>query len=234
MRTFFIVTAVLGTIAISGCVSPPPPPPEPARVRVANAEIDAFAFDVCVGQEVVLENSRFGEITAYAEVVAGELDLDQVVAGSDCDDLINSVFGGNASVDLAEGSDNTLVLLADGDSGFELLDDNSATDANRARIRLVNASEDSLSLDLIDDGGAALFSQVRYNEPGDYGYIQVVSGTYNLSVTPLAGEMTPFALNEVAFDAGSVYTLFAVGRVDGEGEAFDVVVVLDSSPGVTG
>ena len=43
--------------------------------------------------------------------------------------------------------------------------------------------------------------------------------------------MTPFEFEGVEFGAGNVYTLFAVGRVDGEGKAFDLVVELDATPG---
>jgi len=206
-------------------------PPGPANFRVANAEIDGLAFDVCAEGQVVLENSRFGNFTAYAEVDSGTVQLNRAAAGSDCDDFINEFFGPGVDVRLDEDTDNTLVLLADGESGFQLEDDNSPTPAGRARVRLINASEDSLSLTVQEAGGTILFLLVRYDEPGDYEYIDVVAGTYNLTVTPQAGEMTPFEFADVDFEAGNVYTLFAVGRVDGEGEAFDLVVETDASPG---
>ena len=125
-----------------------------------------------------------------------------------------------------------LVLLADGESGFQLVDDNSPTRAGRARVRLINASEDSVSL-TIRDGGTILFPLIRYNEPADYDYLDgdLVAGTYNLTVVPQAGEMTPLEFNGIEFEAGSVYTLFAVGRIDGAGKAFDLVVEMDASPG---
>ena len=206
-------------------------PPEPANFRVANAEVDGLAFDVCADGQVVLENSRFGNFTAYAEVDPGTVQLDRAAAGSDCDDFINEFFGPGVDVRFDEGSDNTLVLLAGGESGVQLEDDNSRTTAGRARVRLINASEDSLSLSIREAGGTILFALVRYNEPGDYEYIEVVAGTYDLTVTPQAGEMTPIDFEGVEFAAGNVYTLFGVGRIDGEGEAFDLVVGMDASPG---
>lgn len=126
----------------------------------------------------------------------------------------------------------TLVLLADGESGFQFVDDNSPTRAGRARVRLINASEDSVSL-TIRDGGTTLFALVRFDEPGEYEYPDgdLVARTYDLTVVPLAGEMTPLEFNGIEFEAGSVYTLFAVGRIDGEGEAFDLIVEMDASPG---
>jgi hypothetical protein len=199
---------------------------------VANAVIDGLAFDVCADGQVVLENSRFGNFTAYAEVDSGTVELAQAVAGSDCDDVINELFGGTVDVRLDERTDNTLVLLADGESGFQLEDDNSPTRDGRARARLINASEDSLSLTVREDGGTILFTLVRYDEPGDYVYVDVVAATYNLTVTPQAGEMTPIEFEGIEFEAGNVYTLFAVGRIDGEGEEFDLVVSVDATPGV--
>ena len=206
-------------------------PPEPADFRVANGEIDGLAFDLCADGQIVLENSRFGNFTGYAEVDPGTVQLDRAAAGSDCDDFINEFFGPGVDVRFNEGTDNTLVLLADGESGFQLEDDNSRTPAGRARVRLINASEDSLSLSVREEGGTILFALVRYDEPGDYEYIEVVAGTYNLTVTPQAGEMTPFDFEGVEFEAGNVYTLFAVGLVDGEGDPFDLVVETDASPG---
>lgn len=206
-------------------------PPEPATFRVANAELDGLAFDVCADGAVVLENSRFGNFTVYAEVDPGTVQLNRAVAGSDCDDFINEFFGPGGEVRLDEGTENTLVLLADGDSGFQLEDDNSPTSAGRARVRLINASEDSLSLTVREQGGTILFTLVRYDEPSDYEYIEVVAETYDLTVTPQAGEMTPFEFEGIEFGAGNVHTLFAVGRVDGEGEAFDLVVEVDATPG---
>ena len=207
-------------------------PPGPANVRVANADIDGLAFDVCANGQVILENSRFGNFTAYAEVASGTVQLDRAAAGSDCDDLINEFFGPGVDIRLDERSDNTLVLLADGESGFQLADDNSPTRAGRARVRLINASEDSVSL-TIRDGGTILFPLVRYDEPGDYEYLDgdLVAGTYDLTVVPQADEMTPLEFNGIEFEAGNVYTLFAVGRIDGDGEAFDLIVEMDASPG---
>jgi len=221
-------------VLTSGCTTDPPPsdPPGPANVRVANAEIGALAFDVCADGQVVLENSRFGAITAYAEVDSGSIEFSKAAAGSACDDFINDFFGGSASIQLGEDSDNTLVLLADGESGFQLADDNSPTTADRARVRLINASEDSLSLTVREEGGIILFPLVRYNEPGDYDYVDVVAGTYNLIVTPQAGEMTPIEFDAVELSAGTVYTLFAVGRIDGVGEGFDLIVSEDAVPGI--
>lgn len=223
-------------VLTSGCTTDPPPsdPPGPANVRVANAEIGALAFDVCADGQVVLENSRFGAITAYAEVDSGSIEFSKAAAGSACDDFINDFFGGSASIQLGEDSDNTLVLLADGESGFQLVDDNSPTAADRARVRLINASEDSLSLTVSYEGGGGinLFRLVRYNEPGDYNYVDVVASTYNLIVTPQAGEMTPIEFDAVELAAGTVYTLFAVGRIDGVGEGFDLIVSEDAVPGI--
>lgn len=235
-RHLCLLTTSAIIAGIAGCASSPAPPPEPAEVRIANAEIGGLAFDVCVDGDVVLTDSRFGTITDYVELDAGSVTLEQVVPGSDCDDFINDLFGDDATVTLGEGTVSTLVLLADGESGFQLDDDRSRVRVGQARVRLINASEDSLSLTVTEDGGilggaTTLFDAVRYNEPGDYAYDEFDAGTYDLTITPLAGDMTPLEIAGVQFARGNVYTLFAVGRVDGEGKAFDVIVVNDAAPG---
>ena len=234
MHGTILLAILICGLALSGCStsgSGGGEPPGPANVRIANAQIGGVAFDVCSSNEVILENSRFGQITDYAEVTSGTVDLEQIVAGSTCDNVINDVFGGAASITVSENTDNTAVLLASGDDGFVLRDDNSPTPADRARVRLVNASEDSLSLTVTEQGGAILFALVRYDTPADYDYAELLAGTYDLIVTPQAADSTPLTLDGVEFQAGSVYTLFAVGRVDGEGEPLELVISEDAQPG---
>lgn len=204
-------------------------PPGVSRLRFAAAAEALPAFDVCVDGNVAVENVRFGRITDYGEAESGSSEVTAIDAGGDCDDEI-SVSG---RFSLTSMDDYTFVILPLIDEPLQLEDDNSRTPEGQARIRLINASRDSLALDVEDEGGATLFDEVRYNEPDDYGYISVNAGTFNLVVTPLAGDQTPFEMGANVLEEGHVYTLFAFGNVDSgaDEEAFDVILVDDANPG---
>jgi len=233
---YWVALLLVMVVGLNGCATGTPPggggAARSAEVRMANAQIGGVAFDVCVDGTAVIENSRYGTFTDYTEVPSGNRQFSAILPGTSCTNPINILFGLGGSINVGAGSQNTLVLLADGDTTFLLTDDNAPTPANRARIRLVNAVEDSLALTLGEENSPAIFESVRYDEPGDYGYTNVVAATYDLVVTPLAGDQTPIEINNVQFEAGRVYTLFAIGRIDGEGEAFQLVVEEDSQPGV--
>ncbi len=202
------------------------------EVRIANAAPQLAAFDVCADDDLAIPNIRFGQVTGYAEIRAGTVDLRGVDAGAACDD--DQIVGGTFTITRLR--DYTFVMLPDQSEPIQLEDDNSPTDPGRARVRLINASPGSLALDVQDQGGITLFDDVRYNEPDDYDYIAVAAGTYDLIALPLAGDAVTLEIGIVTLEEGHVYTFFASGTVEAgdDEEPFNVVLFQDAVAGISG
>lgn len=222
-------------MGLAGCgVQGPPgdqttPQPGEALLRVAHAAEDVPAFDVCVNDEVIIENARFGRITDFADVVAGSRDVVAIDAGGDCNDDV----GIAGRFTFTDGDSYTAVVLDD-ENPVLLEDDLSPVRVGRARIRVINASPDSLAVDVEDVGGVTLLDDIRFNEPDDYDYAEVQDGTYDVVVVPLAGDQIPLELGDVELEEGHVYTVFVFGHVDPQGdeEEFDAIVRDDGLVGV--
>jgi len=190
-----------------------PSTPAITSVRVAHAAPGEPAFDVCVAGDVILENARYGRITDYAESRAGAVTFRVIDAGGNCNDVIQ-----NITFDLTAKQAYTVLVLDDVEP-LPLLDDTSPVSSGRARIRVVNASRNSLAIDVYEQGGLRFFDDIRYDEPGDYAYITVPAGTYELTIEPLGGSKTPLTLDPAALARGRVYTLFVFGQVDADDDA---------------
>ena len=138
-----IVGCTVTTIPGSGGPSTPSTP-STTSIRVAHAAPSERAFDVCVGGEVILENSRYGRITEYTASRAGAVTFRVIDAGGNC----SNVIGDDITVDLLASRAYTMVVLDDVDP-LTLSDDTSPVTSGRARIRVVNASPNSLALDAV-------------------------------------------------------------------------------------
>ncbi len=190
-----------------------PSTPATTSVRVAHAAADELAFDVCASGEVILENARYGRVTDYATARAGAVTFRVIDAGGSCNDVIQSI-----TFDLTANRAYTVLVLDDVEP-LPLLDDTSPVSFGRARIRVINASRNSLAIDVYEQGGLRFFDDIRYNEPGDYAYITVPAGTYELTIEPLGGSKTPITLEPTLLARGRVYTLLVFGRVDAADDA---------------
>jgi hypothetical protein len=180
------------------------------RVRVVHASPDAPAVDVLVNNGVAFSNAAFKGITPYAALAAGAYDVKVVPAGATEPAVIS------ANLTLEADKDYTVVAvgkLAEIEP-LVLVDNNSAPAAGKAHVRFVHASPDAPAVDIAVKGGPVLFSNVAFKGVGDY--LPVDAATYDLEVR-LAGTTTvALAVPGVALNAGTVYTVFAMGLASGE------------------
>lgn len=130
--------------------------------------------------------------------------------------------GGGPPVGAVSGS-ATLVagqaysLVAVGTPGnvqvLTLTDDLSAPPAGMAKVRFVHASPNAPAVDVGVAGGATLFSNIAYKSASSY--TTVAAGTVNLQVTPTGTSNVVLTL-PVNLNSGTVYTIYAVGLVNGQ------------------
>ncbi|HOR00192.1 MAG TPA: DUF4397 domain-containing protein [Anaerolineae bacterium] len=94
-----------------------------------------------------------------------------------------------------------------------LTDNLSAPPSGQAKVRFVHASPDAPAVDVKVAGGATLFSNIAFKSASDYA--TVAAGTATLQVTQ-AGSNNVVLTLPVNLNAGTVYTIYAVGLSSGQ------------------
>jgi hypothetical protein len=95
-----------------------------------------------------------------------------------------------------------------------LVDNNSAPAAGKAHVRFVHASPDAPAVDIAVTGGPVLFANVPFKGVGDY--LPVDAGTYDLEARLAGTDTVALSVPGVTLEAGTVYTIFAMGLAGGE------------------
>ena len=182
-----------------------------ARVRVVHASPDGPAVDVWVADKPAFTNASFKGITAYAGLAAGKYGVKVVPTGKTEPAVID------ANLDLAAGTDYTVVAvgkLAE-IAPLVLVDNNAAPAAGKAHVRFVHASPDAPAVDIaVAAGGPVLFKNIAFKQTGDY--LPVDAGTYALDVRPTGTDTVALSVPGLTLEAGTVYTIFAMGLAGGE------------------
>lgn len=196
-----------------------------ARVRVVHASPDAPAVDILVNSAKAFSNVPFKGITQYASLDAGSYNVQVVPTGAAEPVVIQ------ATLDLKGGTDYTVIALGTlaNIEPLVLTDNNSAPAAGKAHVRFVHASPDAPAVDIAVKGGPVLFSGVPFKGVGDY--LPVDAGTYDLEVRVAGTSNVALSVPGVKLNAGTVYTIFAVGLAGGQ-PALEAVPSVDAAPQV--
>jgi hypothetical protein len=197
---------------------------ETGRVRVIHASPDASAVDVYADDTKVLTNVPYKGSSDYLPVPAGPHNFKVYATGANpASD--EPVIDADATV--AAGKDYTVVAvgkLADIQAAvFE--DNNAAPAAGKAHVRVIHASPDAPAVDVAVTGGPVLFSNLAF--PNSAGPSPVDAGTYDLEVRAAGTTTVALPINGVQLQAGKIYTVLAVGLLNGEPELEALPIVND-------
>lgn len=202
LMVFATVVALMASTAVTFAAGP--------RVRVVHASPDAPAVDVLVNGSAAFTNAPFKGITNYASLEAGTYSVDVVPTGATEPKVIS------ANLTLDADKDYTVVAvgkLADIEP-LVLVDNNAMPAAGKAHVRFVHASPDAPAVDIAVKDGPVLFPNVAFKGVGDY--LPVDAGTYDLEVRLAGTETVALPVNGLTLEAGTVYTVFAMGLAGGE------------------
>lgn len=222
--TRFYRTAIAGlTLASLLLVSALPAlASDEARIRVLHASPDAPAVDIHINDQMVegLGNVPFGTISDYISVPADTYNVKVYATGTTTDPVID------ANVDVMAGTSYTIAAIgALADITAEVLTDNPAMDYDNAQVRVVHFSPDAPNVDIAPDGGDALISDLAF--PDNSGYAALPAGEYDLEVR-IAGESTvALDLDPMTLDAGTAYSVFAIGMAGGGDNPLQALVTVD-------
>jgi hypothetical protein len=203
-----ILTAMALILAVS--VTSPVLAQEPAEIRVVHASPDAPAVDVLVNGDVAFDGLAFKGITDYASLTPAAYNVQVVPAG------VSEPVVIEADLALDAITDYTVVAVGrlDNIEPLVLVDDNRPPAAGKAHVRFVHASPDAPAVDIAVQGGPVLFNNIAFKETGSY--LPVDAGTYDLEVRLVGTETVALEIPGVRLQDGAVYTVFAMGLVEGE------------------
>jgi hypothetical protein len=193
-----------------------------ARVRVVHASPDAPAVDVYADGSRVLSNVAFKDASDYLSVPAGPHNFKVYATGANpASD--KAAISADATLDAEK--DYTIVAIGKlaEIKPLVLVDNNAAPARGKAHVRVVHASPDAPAVDIAVKGGPVLVSSLAFGK--DAGPLPVDAGTYDLEVRAAGTTTVALPINGVQLQAGKIYTIFAVGLLNGTPklEAFPVV-----------
>lgn len=209
MNRLISAAVLVLAVALVGCSdddSNPITNQNTSKVRVAHLSPDAPAVDVWVDGAKVLTNVPFKAVSNYLDVASGMHNVKVTPAGAASPVVID------ANLDLTANTAYTVAatgLLAQSDLVPIVLVDNLTTMNGSAQVRFVHMSPDAPEVDVAVAAGPTLFDNVNFRESSSY--IGVGSGTYNLSVKIASSGAEALQVNGQALNAGTNYTIFAVG-----------------------
>jgi hypothetical protein len=189
-----------------------------ACVNIIHASPDAPGVDVYVNGELALENLEFGTASGWVALPAGEHQVQVTATGGAPEDAVI-----DAPVTLEAGAAYEVAavgLLAD-IAPVIYQTDLSALGEDEARIKVVHASPDVAGVDIAVTGGDVLIENLEF--PAASEALVVPSGSYDLEVRPSGSEDVALPLPGVVLEAGTVYTVYAIGQA-GDG-TLNVLVV---------
>jgi hypothetical protein len=189
--------------------NPAAPTPQ-GQVMAVHASPDAPAVDLYVDGSLAGSGLAFPNNTAYLGVTAGTRNVKVNVAGT-----MTTVIDANLPVSAGT---NYSVFACDEVaqiSAIVLTDDLTTPATGKAHVRFVHLSPDAPAVDIGLQGGGVVFANKAFKEFTPFTPLD--AGTYDLEVR-LAGTGTVvLPLNDVALQAGKIYTVFARGFVAGSG-----------------
>ena len=190
-----------------------------ALVRVAHLSPDAPAVDIWVDGSVVLSEVPFKTVSDYLELPEGSHRIQVSPAGETSPIVID------ATVQLEADTAYTVAatgLLGEDDLSPLVLVDDLFNYCENSKVRFVHTSPDAPAVDVGPSDGSVLFGDVAFRGASEYA--KLPAGTYDLEVR-VAGTMDiALVIPDVTIEAGTNYTVFAIGKLgDGTLAALPVV-----------
>jgi hypothetical protein len=190
-----------------------------AQVRLVNALIGNEPINLLTHGISVFQNIPYSATTPYYAFSSNTLDAQlQHVSGTDA-----------LLYDLHSEADHTLIALGyvTQTQAVLLIDDNTLPHWGTTRVRFVNASPDSLPVDVKVQSGSMWFTNTAYMSTSHYLSLAIDSGTLlTLEVRDHATSNLLLTVPHLKFIDGYVYTLFLMG-LDGGSPSLQLIQQAD-------
>jgi hypothetical protein len=195
---------------------------EQAMLRIAHLSPDAFDVDVRFGDETILEDLAYEDISAYKIIPSGTHTITLHEAGEDSAAI-------EATIDFEAGAYYTLAALgfAEDLQAFLFVDNfrDSYPAANEALVRVIHASPDADNVDvyrLYDGDSESLATGLAFSQVSEY--MTIDAYTYDFELRVAGDNDVLVELEDLELKPGHVYTLFVIGSREGEANGDTPVV----------
>lgn len=183
-----------------------------ALVRVINAVPGNMSFDIFADDQKVFESVAFKTVTPYKELSNASHAFRVRHAGNDSAQPV-----AENSENLAGGRHYTIVVMPDTNDrhAIHIVNDNITTPpAEKAQVRIINASPDLGEIDVVDkQGNKTLFSGVDFE--GTVAYTDVDPMRTTLEVKPEGQQQAVASVPNANFEKGKFYTIVVTGLAKG-------------------
>ena len=183
-----------------------------ALVRVINAVPDGTSLDVFADNQKLFEAVSFKSVTPYKELSDDRHTFRVRQAGQDSAQPVAENSEG-----LSGGKHYTIVVMPGTNDKItlDLVNDNITTPpADKAQVRVINASPDLGEVDVVDkNGNKKLFSGV--NAQKGTNYMDVDPMKTMLEVRPKGQDKAVLTVSNANFDKGRYYTIVVTGHAKG-------------------
>ncbi|MBN1890318.1 MAG: DUF4397 domain-containing protein [Thermoflexales bacterium] len=192
-----------------------------AQLRFLHAWPDAGALDVWVDDDPYASNlGRYG-LSRYIALAEGRHAIQVTPAG------ITSTLLVSTSVDLAQYTDYTFVLLGAERGHWLLVDENMPLPQGHALLRLVHLAPGTPAVDLTDPYGSYYAGDVPFKTASRY--VELVGGRHDVQVRLADQAAILLDTSALTLTQGSIYSVFLVGTA-GITPGLQLVSSLDAAP----
>ena len=191
-----------------------------AMVRIVHASPDAPAVDVVLNGDVVVEGASFKDATDYMHVPEGDHEVEIFPAGNHDEAVISATLSVSAGHAYTVAAINTLENL-----DLKVIEDETSTTDGMVWVRVGHLSPDAPAVD-VTAGGDVLFASAEF--PAVTAYEEVDPMTVDLDIRVAGTEDVVLELPNTELSANTLYTVLAVGFVDGE-PGLDTIILANPS-----
>ncbi|NLX11536.1 MAG: DUF4397 domain-containing protein [Chloroflexi bacterium] len=185
-----------------------------ARLRFLHAIPGAPEVDVYVDGALAVPGLPFRGVTPHVQLAEGSHDVSVLAAGADP----TAAPLAQVPITLPAGLAFTVVLQGSADAAEAALYEDilDELEPGLARLTAINAIGDAPALDVLTTEGNPLLQGVSYGV--QYGTINIPTGVQNLVTVPAGGSVDGAiaTVGEVPLQSGTLFTLVAVGTLEGD------------------
>lgn len=181
-----------------------------AFVRVVHAAPAAPDVDVYVDGSKLLTSFKFGTVTDYVPLAAGQHEIAVTPAGKS---VSNAVI--KQSVSVNNGVSYTVAAIGDNNTtpGLVAFADDNSLASGKAKVRVYHLSSDAGAVS-VATGGQTVIPDLTFKNASSY--LAVAPGSYTFDVTVKSSGATVNTSADLA--ANTITSVFAVGLLKGSGD----------------